>query len=91
MILNLFRVEKISVERMMCHSFKEFGYKLNQKTYEKQFKEESEKIKNLFPESQKQSPHWLPLSEFYDLAKEYFEKWAYVRVSKIHFNFMILY
>ena len=85
MILNLFRVEKISIEGMMSHSFKEFEHKISQKKYDKELKVVEETIRNSFSESQKQAPHWQPLSDFYDLAEEYFSKWAYVRVSIVNF------
>lgn len=80
MILNLFRVEKISVEGMMSHSFKEFGFLSHQKVYEKELKTVKEKIKEMYSNTQQQEPHWKTLSDFYDMAAEYLRLWSDVRV-----------
>ncbi|XP_021923108.1 helicase SKI2W isoform X2 [Zootermopsis nevadensis] len=79
MILNLFRVEKISVEGMMSHSFKEFGFLSHQKVYEKELKTVKEKIKEMYSNTQQQEPHWKTLSDFYDMAAEYLRLWSDVR------------
>jgi len=71
MILNLFRVEKISVEGMMSRSFKECGYSHNQKKYEKELESVEKKIKEISLDAQRHGPHWQPLSHFYDIAAEY--------------------
>ncbi|KAJ4448311.1 hypothetical protein ANN_10326, partial [Periplaneta americana] len=79
MILNLFRVEKISVEGMMSHSFKEIGHLSHQKVYEKELKQVEEKIKEMSDNPQQQGIHWKPLSEFYDIAIKYLRLWIDVR------------
>jgi len=71
MILNLFRVEKISVEGMMSHSFKERVHSHNKKKYEKELESVEEKIKEISLNTQQHGPHWQPLSRFYDIAAEY--------------------
>ncbi|KAJ9600652.1 hypothetical protein L9F63_026209 [Diploptera punctata] len=64
---------------MMLHSFKEYDHKTKQKKYEKELKIVEETIRNSFSDSEKQAPHWQPLSDFYDIAEEYFIKWSKVR------------
>lgn len=71
MILNLFRVEKISVEGMMSHSFKERGHSHNQKKYEKELESVKKRISEISLNTQQHGPHWQPLSHFYDIAAEY--------------------
>jgi len=86
MILNLFRVEKISVEGMMSHSFKEFRHLSQQKKYEKELETVEEKLKNVSSNTQ-QPPHWKPLSDFYDMASKYLRLWSDVRVCILFFFF----
>jgi len=71
MILNLFRVEQISVEGMMSHSFKERLYSHNQKRYEEELESVEKRIKEISLNAQQHGPHWQPLSHFYDIAAEY--------------------
>jgi hypothetical protein len=71
MILNLFRVEKISVEGMMSHSFRERLYSHNQKKYEKELESVKKRIKEISFNTQQHGAHWQPLSHFYDVAAEY--------------------
>lgn len=81
MILNLFRVEMISVEGMMSHSFKEFGHVSHQKEYEKELETVNEEIEAISSNTQQQALHWKPLSDFYDMAAEYLKIWSDIRVS----------
>jgi hypothetical protein len=80
MILNLFRVEKISVEGMMSHSFKEFGFLSCQKVYKKELETVEKKMKEMYLNTQQQEPHWKALSYFYDMAAKYLRLWSDVRV-----------
>lgn len=67
MILNLFRVESVSVEDMMSHSFKEFetqSMKPDTMAQLEQLKEEMSKIPEL-------GSHMEPLCKFFDFAHEY--------------------
>jgi len=73
MILNLFRVEKISVEGMMSHSFKERRHSHNQKKYEKELESVKKKMEEISLNTQQRGLHWQPLSHFYDIAAEYLE------------------
>jgi superfamily II RNA helicase len=88
MILNLFRVEKISVEGMMSHSFKEHGHLRNQKKYKKELTAVKEKMKDISLITQQHGPHWEPLSKFYDIAAEYLRLLLCVRVRFLFFNFV---
>lgn len=93
MILNLFRVEKISVEGMMSRSFLELGHSRNQKKYEKELESVEKKIKEMSLNTQQHGSHWKPLSHFYDIAAEYLQLWSNVRVCfflyilHVHNNF----
>jgi len=73
MILNLFRVEKISVENMMLHSFKECGYLHKQKIFKKELESVEKRIEEISLNTQQHGPHWQPLSHFYSIAAEYLE------------------
>jgi hypothetical protein len=84
MILNLFRVEKISIEGMMSHSFKEFGFLSHQTAYEKELKVVNEKMKEVFSSTRQQEPYWKALSDFYDLAAEFLRLWSDVRVCTMN-------
>lgn len=67
MILNLFRVESVSVEDMMSHSFKEFetqATKPDTKAQLEKFEQEMSKIPEL-------GPHMQPLCKFFECAYEY--------------------
>jgi hypothetical protein len=73
MILNLFRVEKISVEGMMLHSFKECGYSQKHKKFKKELESVEKRIEEISLNIQQHGPHWQPLSHFYDIAAKYLE------------------
>lgn len=67
MILNLFRVESVSVEDMMSHSFKEFetqSTKPDTMAQLERFEEQMSKIPEL-------GSHMEPLCKFFDCAYEY--------------------
>jgi len=80
MILNLFRVEKISVEGMMSHSFKECGHSHKQKKYEKELESVKIRIKEISLNTQQHGPHWQSLSHFYDIATKYLKLQSNVMV-----------
>jgi len=80
MILNLFRVEKISVEGMMSHSFKERGHSHKQKKYEKELESVKIRIKEISLNTQQHGPHWQSLSHFYDIATKYLKLQSNVMV-----------
>lgn len=67
MILNLFRVESVTVEDMMSHSFKEFETQSNKPDTMAQL-ELAEKRISKIPEL---GLHMEPLRQFYDCAYEY--------------------
>jgi hypothetical protein len=89
MILNLFRVEKISVEGMMSHSFLERGHLHNQKKYEKNLESVKEKIKEMSLNTQQHGSHWKPLSDFYDIAAEYLQLRSNVRLCCFLYIFYV--
>lgn len=67
MILNLFRVECVSVEDMMSHSFKEFetqSLKPDKMAELKKFEQEMSKIPEI-------GAHMEPICKFFDCAYEY--------------------
>lgn len=67
MILNLLRVESVSVEDMMQHSFMEFGSRTKEPENKAQLKLAEEQISTM----QEISEHMQPLCRFYDIAYEY--------------------
>jgi superfamily II RNA helicase len=71
MILNLFRVEKISVEGMMSHSFKERRHYDKQKQYAEDLAGVKKTMEEISFNTQQHGPHWKPLSDFYDTAAKY--------------------
>lgn len=70
MILNLLRVESVTVEDMMKHSFMEFGSRTKVPENEAQLKLVEQKISTM-PEI---SEHMQPLCQFYEIAYEYIER-----------------
>lgn len=96
MILNLFRVEKISVEGMMSHSFKERVHSHNQKKYEKELERVKTRIKEISLNIQQYGPHWQPLSHFYDIAAKYLKLQSnvivccFLYILFVHNNFHFL-
>uniref|UniRef100_A0A336MWM2 CSON005945 protein n=1 Tax=Culicoides sonorensis TaxID=179676 RepID=A0A336MWM2_CULSO len=71
MILNLLRVEGLSVEDMMSHSFREF-FKQSKIPEQKTMMEELESRMSAL---QKLGEHLTPLCEFYSAAKVYIKSW----------------
>lgn len=71
MILNLLRVESVTVEDMMSHSFMEFGAQTKVPENKVKLKEAEEQISSM----QELSEHMQPLCKFYDVAFEYIEQW----------------
>ncbi|CRK90453.1 CLUMA_CG004113, isoform A [Clunio marinus] len=69
MILSLLRVERVSVEDMMQHSFREFGKQLKVPENEKQLKIAEEKLSELMEISE----HLSPLCNFYVACSEFFK------------------
>jgi superfamily II RNA helicase len=80
MILNLFRVEKISVEGMMSHSFKERRHCDKQKHYAEELESVKKKMEEISLNTQQHGPHWKPLSDFYDIAAKYLKLQSNVTV-----------
>ncbi|XP_055628497.1 SKI2 subunit of superkiller complex protein [Toxorhynchites rutilus septentrionalis] len=71
MILYLLRVELVTVENMMLHSFREFGkrQKLPESKFElSRMEEKISKLSDL-------SEHLKPLCQFYDAAVNYLSQW----------------
>ncbi|XP_055607330.1 SKI2 subunit of superkiller complex protein isoform X2 [Uranotaenia lowii] len=71
MILYLLRVELVTVENMMLHSFREFDKR--QKLPEN--KSELNKMEEKISELNDLSDHLKPLCQFYDAALDYITKW----------------
>lgn len=69
MILSLLRVERVSVEDMMQHSFREFGKQLKVPENEEQLKMAEEKLQQLTEISE----HLTPLCNFYMACREFLE------------------
>lgn len=69
MILNLICVEKVTIEDMMSHSFREFGKIAKKPENSKQLKAAEEKISSL----QTLSEHLTPLCKYYDVAFDYIQ------------------
>ncbi|XP_055527650.1 SKI2 subunit of superkiller complex protein isoform X2 [Wyeomyia smithii] len=77
MILYLLRVELVTVENMMRHSFREFGKQL--KLPENKF--ELSKMEKKISELCKLGDHMQPLCKFYDAAAEYLDNWIQLMPS----------
>jgi hypothetical protein len=77
-------VERIPVEGMMSHSFKESGFLNHQKVYEKELETVKKKMKEMYSNTQQQEPQWKALSDFYDVAAEYLQLWSAVRVCIVN-------
>ena len=96
MILNLFRVEKIKVEKMMSHSFKERVRSHKQKIYKKELESVKKKIEEISLNTQQHGPHWEPLSHFYDIAAEFLQLRSdvivccFIYILYVHNNFHFL-
>ncbi|KFB48497.1 AGAP003182-PA-like protein [Anopheles sinensis] len=71
MILYLLRVELVTVENMMLHSFREFGKRQQMPQSKLELSKVEEKVSAL----SKLSDHLKPLCEFYDAAREYIDIW----------------
>lgn len=71
MILNLLRVESVTVEDMMSHSFMEFGAQTKVPENKVKLKEAEEQISTM----QELSEHMQPLCKFYEIAYEYIQQW----------------
>lgn len=67
MILNLLRVESVTVEDMMSHSFMEFDAQTRVPGYKEKLKEIERELSGL----QELGAHMRPLVTFYQLAEEY--------------------
>lgn len=77
MILYLLRVELVTVENMMLHSFREFEKR--QKLPESKF--ELSKMEEKISKLNDLSEHLKPLCQFYDAAVEYLSIWNELMVS----------
>ncbi|EDS39035.1 antiviral helicase SKI2 [Culex quinquefasciatus] len=71
MILYLLRVELVTVENMMLHSFREFGKRLKLPESTSELNKMEEKMSKLNDLSE----HLKPLCQFYEAAAEYLGKW----------------
>lgn len=71
MILSLLRVERVTVEDMMSHSFREFGKQLKVPQNEEQLKQAEEKLMELSDVSQ--SEFLVPLCDFYKVCRQYLD------------------
>jgi antiviral helicase SKI2 len=69
MILSLLRVERVSVEDMMSHSFAEFGKQLKVPENKEELLKAEEKLRDL----KELSEHQRPLAEFFVACREYFD------------------
>ncbi|XP_063216378.1 superkiller complex protein 2 isoform X3 [Bacillus rossius redtenbacheri] len=78
MILNLLRVQKISVEGMMSRSFKELDHQHSQGRYKRQLKAVEEEMERIGGSSQP-GANYDQLLEFYCTASEFLQLWADVR------------
>ncbi|XP_058468018.1 superkiller complex protein 2 [Malaya genurostris] len=80
MILYLLRVELVTVENMMMHSFREFGKQLKLPENKSELSMMEERISKL----NKLGDHLEPLCKFYDAAKQYLD----MRVDIMPFIFL---
>lgn len=95
MILNLLRVESVSVEDMMSHSFMEFGSRTRLPEQKMKLKGVEDQILGM----QELGEHMRPLSRFYDVASEYVglkesymvSSWTFERFSVLFWYFCILF
>ncbi|XP_035903826.1 helicase SKI2W [Anopheles stephensi] len=71
MMLYLLRVELVSVENMMLHSFREFGKRQQMPQSKLELSKMQEKMSSLT----KLSDNLKPLCEFYEAAHEYIDLW----------------
>jgi antiviral helicase SKI2 len=69
MILYLLRVEMVTVENMMSHSFREFGNQMKIPESKTELKKMEDKISSL----SKLSDHLKPLCDFYNIAYDYLQ------------------
>lgn len=69
MILSLLRVERVSVEDMMSHSFAEFDKQLKMPANKEKLKKTEEKLLQL----NELSEHLMPLAEFYNACRQYLD------------------
>lgn len=69
MILSLLRVERISVEDMMSHSFAEFDKNLKLPENKEKLRKAEEKLSKL----NELSEHLMPLAEFYNASRSYLQ------------------
>lgn len=67
MILSLLRVERVSVEDMMQHSFREFGKQLQVPENKEQLRKAEEKLAELTEISE----HLMPIANFYTACREF--------------------
>uniref|UniRef100_A0A182SJY8 Helicase SKI2W n=1 Tax=Anopheles maculatus TaxID=74869 RepID=A0A182SJY8_9DIPT len=72
MMLYLLRVELVSVENMMLHSFREFGKRQQMPQSKLELKKVQEKMSAL----SKLSDNLMPLCEFYEAANHYIALWS---------------
>jgi superfamily II RNA helicase len=70
-------VERVTVEDMMSHSFKEYGQQLKVPENKEKLRQYEEKFSTL----QALSDHLQPLCEFYDVCFDYIQEWNLVMVS----------
>nr|CAD7444208.1 unnamed protein product [Timema bartmani] len=78
MILNLLRVQKISVEGMMSRSFKELNHQSSQSRYKKELKAVEEEMERINSAGHP-VPNFDQLAEFYTSASEFLHLWSEVR------------
>nr|CAD7426744.1 unnamed protein product [Timema monikensis] len=78
MILNLLRVQKISVEGMMSRSFKELNHQSSQGRYKKELKAVEEEMERINSAGHP-VPNFDQLAEFYTSASEFLHLWSEVR------------
>uniref|UniRef100_A0AAG5CTW2 Helicase SKI2W n=1 Tax=Anopheles atroparvus TaxID=41427 RepID=A0AAG5CTW2_ANOAO len=71
MMLYLLRVELVTVESMMLHSFREFGKRQQMPQSRLELTQVQEKVSAL----SKLGDHLKPLCQFYDAARDYIELW----------------
>lgn len=69
MILSLLRVERVSVEDMMQHSFREFGKQLKVPENKEQLRKAEEKLAELTEISE----HLMPIANFYTACRDFFK------------------
>ena len=71
MILYLLRVEMVTVENMMSHSFREFGNQMKIPENKTELKKMEDTISSL----NQLSDHLKPLCDFYNIAYDYIQVW----------------